>query len=401
MQKILLITYEYPTYTPFGGIAFYYQKVAQILSETNFDVTVVTAKLEESDIEVLNVNSNLKEVYISCKEIGEFECKGLIWILDQNIKYEVIEIPEYGALLNNAISKGTLQNITKQLVIRVHGTTILASIYNKKTQFPKFLVWLYNRFFLRKYNLKLLKYLNSDMYRLAKSNQKEFKVINNSNIITAPSYKMAKFIDTYWLEKGSTVVFPNPGQFVIEEYEKTISNKSELKVAYVNRLQYLKGFDLFLQLSKEFNGTSNIHFSAFGSYDQLNIDSSISEILKTLELKGFVNANELVTVYKEYDIIIVPSRFESFSNVVLEAMGYGCIILLSDNIGMSEKIKHGVNGFVFESGKSNSLKSVFQQIINKENNELVGVSKAAYDTALELSKNSKLIEFYNLVIDKQ
>jgi glycosyltransferase involved in cell wall biosynthesis len=401
LQKILLITYEYPTYTPFGGIAFYYQKVAQILSETNFDVTVVTAKLEESDIEVLNVNSNLKEVYISCKEIGEFECKGLIWILDQNIKYEVIEIPEYGALLNNAISKGTLQNITKQLVIRVHGTTILASIYNKKTQFPKFLVWLYNRFFLRKYNLKLLKYLNSDMYRLAKSNQKEFKVINNSNIITAPSYKMAKFIDTYWLEKGSTVVFPNPGQFVIEEYEKTISNKSELKVAYVNRLQYLKGFDLFLQLSKEFNGTSNIHFSAFGSYDQLNIDSSISEILKTLELKGFVNANELVTVYKEYDIIIVPSRFESFSNVVLEAMGYGCIILLSDNIGMSEKIKHGVNGFVFESGKSNSLKSVFQQIINKENNELVGVSKAAYDTALELSKNSKLIEFYNLVIDKQ
>ena len=110
MKKILFITYEYITYTPFGGIAFYYQKVAEILSETNFDVTVVAAKLEESDIDVLYVNSNLKEVYIPCKEIGEFENKGLIWLLDQNIKYDVIEIPEYGALLNNAISKGIIQN---------------------------------------------------------------------------------------------------------------------------------------------------------------------------------------------------------------------------------------------------------------------------------------------------
>ena len=118
----------------------------------------------------------------------------------------------------------------------------------------------------------------------------------------------------------------------------------------------------------KFSKEENIHFSAFGRYNQLNIGYTKDEILKTVELKGFINSDELLDVYSKTHVIIVPSRFESFSNVTLEAMGFGCIIIVSDNVGMSEHITHGVNGFVFQSDKYHSLESVFTEIISMESN---------------------------------
>lgn len=159
----------------------------------------------------------------------------------------------------------------------------------------------------------------------------------------------------------------------------------------------MKGFDLYYRLSKEFLKTSNIQFSAYGSYNQLNIGFSVEEIRKTVCLKGFIASNELIDIYKESDVIIIPSRFESFSNVVLEAMSFGCLVIVSDNIGMSEHINHGVNGFIFRSGNFKSLHSTFKDILERDQSELKQISLNAYQTALELSQNTELLKFYKSV----
>jgi glycosyltransferase involved in cell wall biosynthesis len=206
---------------------------------------------------------------------------------------------------------------------------------------------------------------------------------------------MAVFINAHWLKANKTIVFPNPSQYPIRDYEKKPFDKTGFNVSYVNRLQYLKGFDLFYLLSKQFSEKENIHFSAFGSFSQLNIGSTKDEISETVDLKGYVSANELIEIYKKSHIVIVPSRFESFSNVALEAMGFGCLIIVSDNMGISEHIVHGTNGFVFKSGKYHSLESVFTEIIGMESSALERVSFNAYQTALKLSENKELLEFYH------
>ena len=208
---------------------------------------------------------------------------------------------------------------------------------------------------------------------------------------------MAAFVNTYWSKSNKTIVFPNPSQYPIGDYEEKSFYRKSFNVSYVNRLQYLKGFDLFHLLSKQFSEKGNVKFSAFGSHSQLNIGSTKEEISETVELKGFVNANELIEVYKKSHIVIVPSRFESFSNVALEAMGFGCLIIVSDNMGISEHIVHGLNGFVFQSDKYRSLETVFNEIIGMERTELEKVSFNAYQTALKLSENKELLEFYHSV----
>jgi len=52
---------------------------------------------------------------------------------------------------------------------------------------------------------------------------------------------------------------------------------------------------------------------------------------------------------KESDIIVQPSRFESFGYVLLEAMSVGTPIICSNVGGMTEIIKHNHNGLLFNN----------------------------------------------------
>jgi glycosyltransferase involved in cell wall biosynthesis len=239
-----------------------------------------------------------------------------------------------------------------------------------------------------------LKYFKPSEYKLWKFNYREYYIVKNADIVTAPSKNMAEFVNRYWLKCKNTIVFPNPSQFKIDEFIRKPFVETVFKVSFINRLQYLKGFDLYLKLSKDFSKEGNIHFSAFGNSSQLNISHTKNEISETVELEGFVNANELIEVYRKSHIVIVPSRFESFSNVALEAMGFGCIIIVSDNMGISEHIVHRTNGFVFQSANYNSLESIFSEIMMMQNSELERISFNAYQTALKLSENKELLEFY-------
>jgi glycosyltransferase involved in cell wall biosynthesis len=399
LKKILFITYEYPTYTPFGGIAFYYSKVAEILTRRGFDVTIVAAKVGEKEKDAIEINqiNNLKEVFIPCDYSGTFQKLAIQWLIQNKIKYDVIELPEYGALFDHYVKTGMLKTFGEKIVLRVHGTTLLAAVYDAPNDFRQTLIHIHNWFLLNKVSLRLLKYTKSKKYKIAKTNYREFRLIKNADVVTTTSYIMAAFVNKYWLSGNKTIIFPNPSQYDSGLHEKKSFDKSVFQVSYVNRLQYLKGFDLFYRLSKQFSEKENIKFSTFGNYSQLNIGFTEEVISKTVELMGFVNSDELKDVYRKSQVIIVPSRFESFSNVALEAMGFGCIVIVSDNVGMAEHIKHGLNGFVFQSDKYESLETIFIEIMSMEATELERVSFNAHQTALKLSENKELLEFYQSV----
>jgi glycosyltransferase involved in cell wall biosynthesis len=399
VSNFLFITYEYPRYTPFGGIAFYYSKVAKILEKEKLDITIVSAQIVGNDMVSVSSfsNGNLKEIFIPCRDSIEFQRFAFDWLIQNNTRYDFVEIPEYGAFFHDYLVTGKLKKIAEKIVVRVHGTTLLSAVYNRPNNLTNTTISIYNRFFLNKIGLHLLKYVKSKKYKIAKANFREFELIKNADLVTAPSNKMGDFINKYWLRKKETKVFPNPSQFSVGIYEKRNFNINILKVSYINRLQYWKGFDLFHILSKKFSVGGNIQFTAFGSYSQLNIGFTEDQISETIKLKGFTDSIQLIDVYRQSQIVIVPSRFESFSNVALEAMGFGCIVIVSDNIGMAEHISHGVNGFKFQSGKCHSLESVFSEIISMESIELERVSFNAYQTALKLSENNELLEFYRSV----
>nr|WP_320189847.1 glycosyltransferase family 4 protein [uncultured Desulfobacter sp.] len=62
---------------------------------------------------------------------------------------------------------------------------------------------------------------------------------------------------------------------------------------------------------------------------------------------SFRNGDQLAPLYGACDFMAIPSLFEGFPNVLLEAMAAGVVPIVSDAGAMGDVIVHGQTGFVF------------------------------------------------------
>ncbi len=69
--------------------------------------------------------------------------------------------------------------------------------------------------------------------------------------------------------------------------------------------------------------------------------------VKYVRVEGEVSQEELAAKYKEIDVLVCPSRDDPMPVVVTQAMMYGKVCILSENVGQVEFVKSGQNGFVF------------------------------------------------------
>jgi len=142
----------------------------------------------------------------------------------------------------------------------------------------------------------------------------------------------------------------------------------DLVLGYVGRLFHLKGVDLlaaaYLKLSESL---SNVRLVMVGSGEE---EAPIRNVLSRQIARGLVHLErdvdhaELPEWYRLMDAMVMPSRYENFSNSVLEAMSCGVPVLASD-IGGNQLIPAIGAGWVFEPGSVSSLAERMRMIAAK------------------------------------
>ena len=73
---------------------------------------------------------------------------------------------------------------------------------------------------------------------------------------------------------------------------------------------------------------------------------------------GWIDHEKLASYYEKCDAVVMPSRWEAFGLVAVEAMKYGKAVIASDRGALPELIKNGENGFTFSMETRDSLKNV-------------------------------------------
>ena len=87
---------------------------------------------------------------------------------------------------------------------------------------------------------------------------------------------------------------------------------------------------------------------------------------KNIFFYGWVHNDEIHNYYSKADIVIVPSRWEAFGLVALEAMKYSKPLIVSNRGELKEFIKENRNGYIFNFNDfENSLKEQIKKIKNK------------------------------------
>jgi glycosyltransferase involved in cell wall biosynthesis len=146
-----------------------------------------------------------------------------------------------------------------------------------------------------------------------------------------------------------------------EEYfsfGKELSKNSNFVMSYVGRFEEAKGVDYLPKLAlrlASYSNFENITLLIAGSGPYEYIVRELTSQFSNIKYLGFLDAKEVRDLYDKSDVLVVPSRWETFSYVTLEAQSRGVLVVAFDVSGPNEIIVDGKSGIIVPPGRIDLL----------------------------------------------
>lgn len=240
---------------------------------------------------------------------------------------------------------------------------VSAFLASKKTGVPFVVsiratdIYVFMRYsFFRKLANRMLKKAAGIIF-LSNKHKEEFfkKYVSNDfrSSFEAKSLVTYNGLESFWLENIYTA--------------KTLPNKKELKLLFVGKIDRNKNILKVIDSIKILADRGyNIKLTAVGNV----LDKDIGNILKKydfIELKEFMPKEKLITVYRDNDIFIMPSKLETFGRVYAEAMTQGLPIIYTKNQGFDGIFEDGEVGYSVPSDNAAYIADCIERIVSNYN----------------------------------
>ena len=193
--------------------------------------------------------------------------------------------------------------------------------------------------------------------------------IPTDKIINISNYEQNKAIE-YGFDKNKMMMIYNG----VEDRKNTGSmkitmDKNKINLLFVGRLDRQKGLDIFLQTYEKYD-FPNIHLYVIGVSVLNNIVPKNTD--KTTYL-GWVDNKDIDAYYQACDAVIMPSRWEGFGLVAVEAMRNSKSVIVSNVGALPELVQSNINGYVFDLKEKISLKDILFKL-DKNKLKIIGNS---------------------------
>jgi glycogen(starch) synthase len=193
-------------------------------------------------------------------------------------------------------------------------------------------------------------------------------------VIACSAYMREHISDIYGIPEERIAVIPNgidPADLVpvddLETLRSRFAAPDERLVLLVGRLVYEKGFQLALEaLPGLIERVGNVRFIVAGSG---TAEQELREQATRLGLDdhgafvGWIGDDVLHSLYRISDLTVVPSIYEPFGLVALEAMASGCPCLVADTGGLREVVPNDDVGLRFHSRDADSLGQMAERLL--------------------------------------
>ncbi len=406
-EKRMNVCLIYPGYPPEenlgGGISTFVTDFSELLKYLNCNVTVVTRsdknkvikKEKKNGITIYRIpsdNSFLTESspLFSFNQFGAIDyTKRLVQLIVEieknNKSFDVIEVADWGAEAFYLIQEEGFKNRT---IIRCHTPAFIAESYNPSNK--EFLSLLVKE--MEKYVLLNSKHVLSYSDLLMKSIEKQLKV--------KISYNLQNF---FIQEKGIDVK---------KVYKSNFSSRKRMKILTVGRIEERKGTDVLIKaVEKMIDRGYQVELDFIGSTTPLkNGYDSVAEwknYLKNnikynnqINFLGFFSHREVKRMYKNYDLFVMASRFESWGLTIVEAIYAKVPVVVSDGCTVSKYLKEGKDCFIFKNKEVYDLVKKMIYVYEKYN-EIISVTESAKETVKNkfdpLKETKKIKDYYNKI----
>ena len=270
-------------------------------------------------------------------------------------------------IINNELGEGNKILKTNQLL----GSWV-ALIYKLITKSPLIIRTGYDLYSFSKYENKI--FYKRFVYYL----------LTYVSLIFSNYYLVTSLVDYNFLsnkfvfKKEKLKLIPN---WVDVSINNNVKNRDIKKALVVGRLEKQKNIDLII---KYFIG-SNYKLDIFGEGSLKEYLMKLSKDNSNIEFKGVLGHKNLMESYSNYGFYISLSSHEGNPKSTLEAMGSGCVVIVSDIINNQEIIENLKNGILFNPKKENMLNIIENLLENSELLELIRSNGMKY-----INKNNSI-----------
>ena len=353
-MKILITVGIYPP--DIGGPASFVPKIANLLSQNNYEVTVICLSDNSlQDNETYKVKRVLRNQNLLIRWL-----KTIILIVFNGRNAECI-------FVNGLPMESYIANIflRKKIVRKIVGDWAWERGRNKGLIEDSF-----DEFQLNSHNLHL---------EIAKFSRGW--TATKADIVITPSRHLSNVVKNWGVKEDRLKVIYNGTRITNNEFSK--SNNKIIKLITVGRLAPWKNVNTIIEA---------VHLLKNQDLKkQVNNLNLTNEVIFT----GQKKYSDIKEYYKSADIYIQASGYEGLPHVLLEAINFDLAIISTPIGGTNEILQDGKNGFILDLEKgikpnSENLKNIILEVVN--NKKLTEEKKVNAKKLL----NSKFDESKNL-----
>jgi glycogen(starch) synthase len=197
-------------------------------------------------------------------------------------------------------------------------------------------------------------------------------------VIVCSYYMRGHVADIFDIDERRIAVIPNgidPSELQpagdLRALRLEFAEPHEKLVLFVGRLVYEKGFQLALEaLPGVIDQVENVRFLVAGSgthEDELKAQAQRLGLSEYGSFLGWIGDDVLHSLYRIADLCVVPSIYEPFGLVALEAMASGCPCIVADTGGLREVVPVGERvGLRFNGGDAVHLGVMIERLLVDE-----------------------------------
>lgn len=183
----------------------------------------------------------------------------------------------------------------------------------------------------------------------------------------------------------NAVVIPN---FTVLDSSIRSDLKNKCAIC-VGRLSYQKNIDILVDAwSVVAESHPEWHLDVYGGG---GLEDNLKQRIETLGLKDFITlkgvSNKIQEEYPKYSLFVLPSRYEGFPLVLVEAMNFGLPCVGFPIAGNTTVIQNGKNGLLAEERTPKCLANTILEIIGNED-LLKTMSNNAIDSVKRYEKEN-------------
>jgi glycosyltransferase involved in cell wall biosynthesis len=366
---ILLVTKEFPPFTPSGGVGTLYYHLASELLLMGHRVSVIAQGLENS------VHRRGRFTLYRIPQISTINFGTGSVIAENNLNWsmlvaeKILEIHRYEPIA--------------VLDTSVWDTECYAfAVYRPRVQIPMVvrLVTPFavacesNDWRVSEFERKLVIELERELVAMAdcvvplsRSIEHTFK--QHYRIESDSRWHRMPAGIAYWpshnVDQGYADVAHWPKLAVAKENGKFI-------FLFLSRLEIRKGVDILLDAVQRFvtrYPARDDYLFVLAGRDCMGVDRYLRDHVdrrarNRLLLVGEVTVEDREKLYSAADVVVFPSRYESFGLVALEAFVHGKPVIGADAGAIPEVVEHDRSGLIFEDANSDALSDCFDRLLN-------------------------------------